>query len=251
MTGRVLGGVPSDQSPDVLATGTTDVGLVFVSMSARHPEGRDAEYLEWHALDHRPEQYRLPGIRHSLRLVSTPECRGIRAVNDARYDAVDHVMTYFFTDVAALEGFGALSDALTGGRRPVALPSVEFGAYSLSGKAAAPRAVAGADVIPWRPATGVYLLVEEGAAAASARALIKVEGVAGVWWHEGMLIEKPFPIDRRGLQITFCYLDDDPVEVAGRLREPLERRWRNGDVVPLVAAPFRIPVPFEWDRYLP
>jgi hypothetical protein len=55
--------------PEVLATGATDVRMIFVSMAAREPGGRDAEYLEWHSLDHRPEQHRLAGLRHSLRLV--------------------------------------------------------------------------------------------------------------------------------------------------------------------------------------
>src|ERR1700730_15618594 len=97
-----LPGVASDELPAVLATGTTDVRMIFVSMSAREPEGRDVEYLEWHSLDHRPEQYRIAGLRHSLRLVSTPGCRAARGPSDPRYDAIDHVMTYFFADGAAL-----------------------------------------------------------------------------------------------------------------------------------------------------
>ena len=88
-----LPGTPSDQLPAVLASGASDVAYIFVSMSARDPNGRDADYLEWHSLDHRPEQYRVAGIRHSLRLVSTPDCRAARACSSGPYDAVDHVMT--------------------------------------------------------------------------------------------------------------------------------------------------------------
>jgi hypothetical protein len=87
-----LKGTPSDQLPDVLATGQTSVRFVFISFSARDPNGRDAEYLEWHTLDHRPEQYRLPELRSSLRLVSTPECRKARAASIGPFDSVDHVM---------------------------------------------------------------------------------------------------------------------------------------------------------------
>lgn len=249
MARSLLGGTPSDRSPAVLATGTTDVGLIFVSMSAREPSGRDADYLEWHSLDHRPEQHRLAGLRQSLRLVSTPACRAARAVSHPRYDRVDHVMTYFWTEQAALGPFGALSDALTGGRRPLALPSVEYGAYDLAGKAAAPRAVVGADVIPWRPALGVYLVVEEGRA--SPTALAEVAGVAGIWWHTGRRLEHPMALDRRGLQLTYCYLDQEPEVVAEDLEEPLRHRWSTEGVVPLLAAPFRTLVPFHWDRYLP
>jgi hypothetical protein len=77
----ILHGTPSEQLPDVLGTGETAVRFVFFSLSARHPDGRDAEYIAWHSLDHRPEQYRLPQIRNALRLVSTPACRASRATS--------------------------------------------------------------------------------------------------------------------------------------------------------------------------
>src|SRR6202048_727926 len=93
-----LPGTPSDEIDDVVATGRGDISTLFVSMATRHPDGRDAEYLQWHTLDHRPEQHRLSAVRSSLRLVSTPECRSARAAGQDRYDAIDHVMTYFFRD---------------------------------------------------------------------------------------------------------------------------------------------------------
>jgi hypothetical protein len=245
-----LPGVASDELPEVLATGTTDVRMIFVSMSAREPEGRDAEYLEWHSLDHRPEQYRIAGLRHSLRLVSTPGCRAARGPSDPRYDTIDHVMTYFFADGAALDQFSALSAALGGDRRQFRLPSVNSGYFRLAGKVAARRAIAGADVIPWRPARGVYLIVEQGTE--SPAALAHVAGVAGIWWHEGGKPPAPGFPDNAGMQVTYCFLDHDPLETAERLRRPLEQRWVSGRaVVPLFAAPFYTVVPFEWERYLP
>lgn len=244
-----LPGRPSDQLPAVLATGVTDVRRIFVSMTAREPNGRDAEYLEWHSLDHRTEQFRIAGIRHSLRLVSTPACRAARAFSDPRYDATDHVMTYFFTEDAALDQFGALSLALGGERRPFRLPSVDNGYLRLAGKVAAPKAIVGADVIPWRPARGVYLIVEEGSA--SPANLVDVEGVAGIWWHHGGPPPRPGFRDNTGLQLTYCFLDHDPVETAQRMREPLKQRWSTAHVVPLLAAPFQVLVPFEWARHLP
>jgi hypothetical protein len=244
-----LPGVPSDQLPAVIATGTTDVRRIFVSMAAREPTGRDADYLEWHSLDHRVEQYRVAGVRHSLRLVLTPACRNARAFCDARYDAVAHVMTYFFTEDAAFDQFNALSVALAGERRPFTLPSIENGYLRVAGMVAAPRAVAGADVIPWRPARGVYLLIEQGAAASASFA--EIEGVAGVWWHQGGVPPLPGFRDNSGLQITYCFLDADPLQVAERFREALQKRWATQNVIPLMAAPFQVPVAFEWDRHLP
>jgi hypothetical protein len=66
-----------------------------------------------------------------------------------------------------------------------------------------------------------------------------------------MVTETPFTIDTRGLQLTIFFLDDDPVEVAELVRGPLEERWAPGDIVPVLAAPFHLVVPFAWDRYLP
>ena len=245
-----LPGTPSDQLRGVLDTGVTDIGHAFISLSAREPDGRDAEYIEWHSLDHRPEQYRLAELRNSLRLVSTPECREARAASVDQYDAVDHVMTYLFSDLAVLPRFSALGAALNaGGRMPLRLPSVGLMTADLAGKVAAPDAVAGADVIPWRPATGVYLLIEEGHAPADA--LVDVPGVAGVWSYHGALAPEPFSTDARGRQITYCYLDGDPVATAERLGAAVRQRWDAGDVSGLLAAPFHLIVPFDWTRHLP
>jgi len=245
-----LEGTPSDRLPDVLATGLTTVTYGFFSFSAREPTGRDAEYIEWHSLDHRPEQHRLPELRASLRLVSTSECRNARAASVDKFDRVDHIMTYLFTSAEGLPGFTALGGALhEAGRMPLRLPSVDFMTGDLAGKIAAPYAVAGADVMPWRPSIGVYVLVEEGQA--SPAPLVDVPGVAGAWWYHGAQVAAPYNSDARGRQITYCYLDDDPMAVAARLDGALKQRWRTGDFRPLLAAPFYAIVPFDWTRYLP
>ncbi len=245
-----LEGTPTDELPDVLATGSTDVQLAFISLSAREPDGRDAEYLTWHSLDHRPEQYRLAGLRNSLRLVSTPSCRKARAASVERFDAVDHVMTYLFSDPGALNPFSELGAALhEGGRMPLRLPTVEFMTATLAGKVAAPHAVAGADVIPWRPARGVYLIIETGEVPADS--LVEVPGVAGIWWYRGGVAPEPYSTDNSGMQMTYCYLDDDPVVTAERIGEHLQRRWASSDAVGLLAAPFHTLVPFDWSRYVP
>lgn len=248
---RELAGTPTDDVADILSTGRSDISTVFVSMSTRDPEGRDAAYLEWHALDHRPEQYRLPRMRASVRLVSTPTCRLVRAASDERYDRVDHVMTYFFGDIAALGPFAKLgADLGRAGRMPHMLPAVERGVYEVRGGVAAPRIKAGADVLPWWPARGVYLLIEGGATDASD--LVEVPGVGGAWWAEGLPAgDRPASDDVTGLQITFCFLDDDPVDTAERLRPALDKRWAEHSLVPLLAAPFNIPIDHNWTRYLP
>ena len=68
----LLAGSPSDEVAAILATGGAGVDWLWVSMSSRDPEGRDLDFLQWHTFDHRPEQFRIPTLRSTLRLVSTP-----------------------------------------------------------------------------------------------------------------------------------------------------------------------------------
>ena len=245
-----LVGTPSDQLPGVLATGRSDAEFLFLSMSAREPAGRDAEYIEWHSLDHRPEQYRLDGIRNAIRLVSSPAARAARAASTGEYDALDHVMNYQFASGASIPAFTDLGAALdVGGRMPLRLPSLGYLTAQRASMAAAPRAVAGAAVMPWRPTLGIYLLIEQGHRPADD--LVDCPGVAGVWTFHGVSAPAPFAGDSTGKQITYCYLDADPVAVAGAIGERVRQRWTDGTVTGLLAAPFHTVVPFEWARYLP
>jgi hypothetical protein len=251
MSTSTLPGTPTDDADGVLATGGCVVDLAYVSMSARHPEGRDVDYLRWHFFDHRPEQYRLDTIRGSLRLVSTPECRAARAASDARFDATDHVMNYFFSDPSGLQPFHDLGRALGKvGRVPELLPSVERGVYAFAGRVADPDAKVGADVLPWWPASGVYLLIEQGTTPAAQ--LVDVDGVAGAWWAPTAVeVPEAFTTARRGDQLTYLFLDDDPVAVASRLQPVLERRWADTEVVGLFAAPFFVARADDLTRHLP
>lgn len=232
-----LPGTPSDEVTEILAAGSGDITTLFVSMAARHPDGNDAEYLRWHSLDHRPEQHRLRAVRASLRVVSTPACRSARAVSDGPLDAVDHVMTYFFTDTAGLRDFNELSTALgDAGRKLPLLPPVERGVYEVRRKAAAPRVKLGSDVLPWLPVRGAFVLVERGAA--SPDPLVDVEGVAGVWSAVSRRVDASLASAQENQTITYCFLDDDPIATAQRLRPVLKARWAEPGIEALFAAPF-------------
>ena len=246
-----LVGTASDECPEILAVGRTDVTTIYTSLSRRHPEGLDADYLEWHSLDHRPEQHRLAQLRASFRMVSTPACRAARAASDERYDEADHLQTYFFTDLSAMDSFNELSVALrNAGRAPYLLPLVERGVYRVDGMAAAPRIKVGADVLLWWSAKGVYFMIERGAATAAD--LLDVPGVGGAWWGGAEPLEPPFTTrDNSGLHVSYLFLDDEPAEVAERLRPRLEQRWSTTGNEPLLAAPFHSLVAYEWDRYVP
>lgn len=246
-----LVGTASDECPEILAVGRSDVTIIYTSLSKRHPEGRDADYLEWHSLDHRPEQHRMAQLRASFRLVSTPACRAARAASDERYDESDHLQSYFFTDLSAMSRFNELSVALRdAGRAPYLLPLVERGVYEVDGIAAAPRIKVGADVLLWWSTKGVYFMIERGGAPAGD--LLDVPGVGGAWWGGAKPLGPPFTTrDNSDLHVSYLFLDDDPVDVARRIRPRLEQRWSLSGNAPLLAAPFYSLVAYEWDRYLP
>jgi hypothetical protein len=250
----LLPGTPSDQVDGVLAAGRGDITTLFVSKARRHPEGRDADYLQWHTLDHRPEQHRLSTVRASLRLVSTPACRAARAAGTDRFDEIDHVMTYFFSDQSGLTPFNELSSALGGADRKLKLlPPVQRGVYTVQDKVAAPRVKVGGDVLPWWPIRGAYLLLEKNSEndASTATDLLAVEGVAGIWSATSQPVDSSLASAQPGQSIIYCFLDEDPVETAQRLRPVLAERWADSGIEPLLAAPFHPVVPYEWNRYVP
>lgn len=246
----MFSGTPTDEVDSVIASGRGEISTLFVSMATRHPDGADARYLRWHTLDHRPEQHRLLAVRASLRLVSTPACRSARVASRGRLDAVDHVMTYFFTDPGGLDAFTKLAAALRGaGRMLPLLPPVERGVYEVQRKVAAPRVKIGSDVLPWLPVRGAFLLVERGTAPSTD--LVDVEGVAGVWSASALNVDARLASTQPGQWITYCFLDDDPVATAVRLQPVVQAGWSESGTEPLLAAPFYVVVPYEWDRYLP
>ena len=53
------------------------------------------------------------------------------------------------------------------------------------------------------------------------------------------------------LQLSYCYLDDDPVAVAERIVPALEQRWAEHGLEPLLAAPFHPVQGYDYDRFLP
>jgi hypothetical protein len=132
---------------------------------------------------------------------------------------------------------------------PLRLPSVDLGGYRLDATAAAPRVLVDADVMPWRPATGVYLLVEGGGP--DPVDLVDVPGVAGVWSYLGDGTLHPRLAATQGRRLTVCYLDDDPVATAERLRPTVQSRWERTGSMPLLAAPFQALVPWQWKIALP
>jgi hypothetical protein len=166
-------------------------------------------------------------------------------------------MSYFFTHESAFREFNELSMALaSAGRIPGLLPFVERGVYHVEGKAAAPSIKIGADVLPWWPTRGVYLVVERGNR--PPLELVEVSGVAGVWWgtaisesQDATRDSRPISTAPAGLQLSYLFLDADPVAVAQSIRASLEQRWADKTILPLLASPFHTVAGYDCDRHLP
>ena len=122
--------------------------------------------------------------------------------------------------------------------------------YAFDGRAAAPDAKVGADVLPWWPATGVYLLIEHGTA--SAAPLVDVDGVAGAWWAPTAAdVPEQYSLAQPAISSPTCSSTTTPVAVAGRLRPVLEQRWADSGVTGLFAAPFHVAHADDLARHLP
>jgi hypothetical protein len=256
-------GTPSDGDPAIRAIGPSDASVAFFGFYGRHAEGRDAEYIRWHVFDHLPEQYRVPGLRHGQRWVATPACRAARRAQEPPFDQVVHSHTYLFAEPATenIQVFSDLGAALdAANRRPFHVPFLQLGYYELTRKLANPASNLSAEVLPWRPAVGVYVTVdgkagndaERAADAAVLDGLVKLEGVAGAWRFEGSDTRRLSGLDPRADQaVTVFYLYQDPVAMAQPIGDALERQWAVTGRRARLAGPYYVVYPPEWDRYLP
>lgn len=240
---------------------TQPVKFGVLSLSASSETGNDSEYLQWHQLDHMPQQWEIPGMVFGQRWVSTPECRAARAVETERFSAVNHVMHYLWGDPLeqSIDDFFTLGAHLYDvGRFPFRLPAVMLGGFDLQATHAGSSPPVTPEVLPFRPNTGMYLVVEapSGAAGpttwseADAAALLAVDGVAGFWhFTPGSLRTDRF--DPAGFSATVCYLDRDPVATAGRIDPVLTDRWARDAITPVLAAPFAALRPWAaaWEQH--
>ncbi len=235
------------------------VKLGVFSLSASSPDGDDSRYLRWHHLDHLPQQYEIPGMLFGQRWVSTPECRAARAVQSERFEPVNHVVHYLFGEPVAqvVDDFFALRDHLIEiGRFPERLPNrLVSGGEPVEAHAAA-SALVTADVVPYRPNRGAYLIIEQadppsaGArwSRAHVEALLAIDGVAGLWSFAPTTL-RPDEFSKSGYSVSVCYLDEDPVGVAPSIGAVLSARWGGAAIRPAFAAPFVSLRPFDYERH--
>jgi len=213
-------------------------------------------YNEWHQLDHMPEQYPLPGIVGGQRWVCTPACREAgRAA--AELDPVHYLTLYLMAEPLGdtLEGFRALAVELHQADRFFAHRRARLsGPFDVTAATAAPRVRVSAAAVPFRPNLGVYVVVEAPGTAPDPPGgglgdLVTVDGVAGAWRFEASTCPGADNWDAGGHRITVCYLDRDPLAVAGDLGPVLGAGWAASGSAPVLAGPFESITAWQWDWF--
>jgi hypothetical protein len=240
------------------------VKVGFFSLSRHSASGDDRPYLEWHQLDHMPEQYQLPGLILGQRWASTPACRAARAAEVDDWSLVEHAVCYLMGNPVdeTIDEFLTFGRHLAElGRFSQGLPSQYRGGLRLLEAHASPRALISAEVVPFRPHRGIYLIIEEPTDQAAQDAyiqrrhvelvpeLVSVPGVAGAWSYATTpSIRRPM-FTEGSYRMTVCYLDDDPATVAERLAPVVSRASASAPVRLLLAAPFESMMLWDWDRF--
>jgi hypothetical protein len=240
------------------------VKVGFFSLSGAGDSGDDAgdrAYLGWHQLDHMPEQYQLPGIIHGQRWMADDACLTARFNASGPFEDVRHVVLYLMGDPVdqTLDDFFDLGSRLAHlGRFPRDLPRRFLGALRLLDARVAPRVLVSAEVVPFRPNRGVYLIVEQPADRdrmdpylrwrhdEHLARLVTTPGVAGAWVFATAARYRRGRYTEGDYRITVCYLDGDPGEAATALGPLMDDAWRDAPVTPLLAAPFASLVPWVW-----
>jgi hypothetical protein len=240
------------------------VKVGFFSLSGAggsEDDAGDRAYVAWHQLDHMPEQYQLPGIIHGQRWMADDACLAVRSRASGAFEDVHHVVLYLMGDPVeqTLDDFFDLGSRLAQlGRFPRDLPRRFLGALRLLDVEVASRVLVSAEVVPFRPNRGVYLIVEQPADRRRINPylrwrhdehlarLVSTPGVAGAWVFATAARYRRGRYTEGDYRITVCYLDDDPGEVATALGPQMEEAWRDAPVTPLLAAPFTSLIPWVW-----
>jgi hypothetical protein len=201
-----------------------NVVVGFFSFTEVPADAEDA-YDRWHRFDHLPEQYAIDGVAYGQRWVATERCAEARLVDDPELRRARHLTLYLMTEPVGptLDEFARLAVELReAGRWFDRRSAAEFGAWRVDDRRAAPRVLVRAEVVPWRPATGAYVVVQrDDTAPVDLDVLVDIDGVAGSWsFSVDPTIQNP-TWRRPSHRITFLWLDGDPVAAAAALAAPL------------------------------
>jgi hypothetical protein len=236
------------------------VKAAFFSFTPPAPPDDDGSYLRWHLLDHMPEQYQLPGIQLAQRYIADGDYPGSRLVGAGDLEQVGNVVNYLVGDPVQQthDDFMELGPRFAErGRFPQRRPVLQIRMPALLSWYASPAALIGAEVVPFRPHRGVFVIVEEPTSTDMGGwlhwlhtvhypAVLATPGTAGVWMYGSTKTWNLHPATQGDPQyITMIYLDEDPLTVSEVLASQLQERWQSGAVRPLFAGPLRTMIQWE------
>lgn len=233
------------------------VRVGFVSFTEVTSAGSHRDYNIWHELDHMPEQMPIPGIRFGRRWVCTPRCRAERAVETEPLGESHYFTLYLMADPIGptLDRFSELARELHRLDRfyPHRLSHLS-GPYRVLSAEAAPRVLVSPAAVPYRPGTGVYVVVEslDGAPDAVPDApdpepYLAADGVAGVWAF-GPPDFDTGPFTSPPVRITTCFLDGDVHAAASSLGPVAAKAAIPGSTL-LLAGAFETVTTGHWDWF--
>jgi len=184
--------------------------LGFFSFTEVTDPSAHRAYNEWHQLDHMPEQFSLDGISFGQRWVCTPACAASRVAVSSTLKRCHYVTLYLMRDAEVLPGFTALGQRLyREGRFFAERRSHLSGPFEVEGRWVSPRIKVSAEVVPFRPAQGIYVVLGPAVDGAT---LVSRPGVAGAW-----AFARDNADDRPVRHITVAFVDGDLPAVAADL----------------------------------
>lgn len=244
----------------------------FFSFTEVPDPGLHRAYNEWHQLEHRPENLRLPGVVWGERWVHSPDCAALATVPDATFANLHYVNMYWFREPVAdtTAEWSALAERSFhwGGRDDIHIAKrLSMAFFRPIRGYVNPRVRVDADVLPFRPNRGVHVMVtrvDEPRSRAAEKlfgwydrdhvpALLGCDGVAGVWTFAS---DDTFAgaLDLTGaaappsVRIVLTYLDGDPVGVSRSLAA-LDGPPDPSVETLLFRGPLRAITPWQWDWF--
>jgi hypothetical protein len=194
------------------------------------PSAHEA-YNAWHQLDHLPEQFTLDGINFGRRWVRSPRCAAAEDAGGPLLERFHYMTLYLLRDRAVLPEFYALGKRLYDEDRFFAArKALLSGPFEVTGRWAAPRVAISPGAVPFRPCTGVYVVVGPPV---DGEALIGHEGVAGAW---------QFAQPEKSRHVTVAFVDGDLWTTTATLGSV----GHQGAEAPLWAGPLEGIDAFRW-----
>jgi hypothetical protein len=243
----------------------------FFSFTEVPEPGDHRAYNEWHQLDHRPENLRLPGVLWGERWVRSPDCAAATSAAEPPLRDLHYVNMYWFDEpvAATTAAWSALAERTfhEGRRADIHLANrLLMGFYRPIKGEAHRRIRVAADVLPFRPNRGVHVTVTqiESPRTPDAErwfawhdtehvpAVVAIDGVAGAWtFASESTFETALDLAGGGspasTRVLLTYVDGDPLAVASAIDSlPTPD---SGIATTVFRGPLRAITPWQWDWF--